>query len=131
MANALYPYGKQLALSVGMNLAAGTVKCALLPNSYVYSSAHQFKASVSHIGTPVTLGSKSVANGVFDAADAYFSAVAGGSTANAIGIWVDTGDDATSPMIAYIDTITGFPVVTNGGDIQIVFDNGAYKIFSL
>jgi hypothetical protein len=38
---------------------------------------------------------------------------------------------ATSPVLIYIDTITGFPLATNGGDITIQWDNGAYKIFSL
>jgi hypothetical protein len=46
-------------------------------------------------------------------------------------IYKDTGVPGTSPLIAYIDTITGFPLVTNGGDITIQWDNGAYKIFSL
>lgn len=131
MSNALYNIAKQLGLSTGMNLAAGTVKAALLANSYVFSAAHQYKSAVAHHGTPITLTGKSVTNGVFDAADLYFTAVPAGVTVNAVAIWVDTGDDATSPMIAYIDTITGFPVATNGGDIQATVDNGAYKLFSL
>jgi len=68
---------------------------------------------------------------VFDAADITFTAVTSGSTAKAIVIWKDTGTPSTSPLLVYIDTITGFPLATNGGDITIVWDNGTYKIFSL
>jgi len=46
-------------------------------------------------------------------------------------IYKDTGVDGTSPLIAYVDTITGFPLATNGGDITVQWDNGTYKIFSL
>ena len=37
----------------------------------------------------------------------------------------------TSPLLMYIDTITGFPLATNGGNVVIQWDNGAYKIVSL
>ena len=43
----------------------------------------------------------------------------------------DTGVAGTSALLAYIDNITGFPLATNGGDITIQWDNGAYRIFSL
>ena len=69
--------------------------------------------------------------GVFDAADITYTAVTSGSTAKAIVIYKDTGLSGTSPLLAYIDTITGFPLATNGGDITIVWDSGANKIFAL
>ena len=53
------------------------------------------------------------------------------STALGVALYKDTGVSGTSPLLALIDTITGFPLATNGGDIQIVWDSGAYKIFSL
>ena len=68
---------------------------------------------------------------MFDAADATFAAVTGGDTLEGVVIYKDTGVAGTSALIAYIDTITGFPLATNGGDITIQWDNGAYKILSL
>ena len=38
---------------------------------------------------------------------------------------------STSQLVAYIDTATGLPVTPNGGNIQIVWDTGANKIFAL
>lgn len=68
--------------------------------------------------------------GVADAPDVTFAAVTGAvSEAIVIVHWVTAAAD--SPVVAYIDTATGLPVTPNGGDIQVVWDNGADKIFKL
>jgi hypothetical protein len=134
MANALYGLGKQKMLSGSINFSADTIKAALVTTAYTPNLAtDEFYSTISAnvVGTPQTLGTKTVTLGVFDAADVTFSAVAGGSTCLGVVLYKDTGVAGTSPLIALIDTITGFPLATNGGDIQIVWDNGAYKIFSL
>ena len=83
-----------------------------------------------------TLGTKSVTLGVADALDATFPLVTG-HEAEVLLIWKDGGDGGTtqsgvlSPLIAYIDTATGLPVTPNGGDIVVVWDAGANKIFKL
>lgn len=134
MANALYAKGKEKLLTAAINLSTDTIKVALVRNDYVQSlSTHEFFSSVSasSLNTPQTLASKTVTNGVFDAADVTFTAVTAGDTCEGVVIYKDTGTPSTSALIAYIDTITGFPLATNGGDITIQWDNGAYKIFSL
>lgn len=68
--------------------------------------------------------------GVADAPDVTFLAVTG-AVSEAIVIYHDTGDPATSPVVAYIDTATGLPVTPNTGDINVVWDAGANKIFKL
>lgn len=133
MANALYPSFKQLLLGGDIDLAADTIKVALVDTgTYTYSAAHDFYNDVSGVvGTPQTLGSKTITNGVFDAADVTFTAVSG-ATVEAFIIYKDTGDAATSPLIAYFDSASsGLPVTPNGGDITITFDSGASKIFAL
>jgi hypothetical protein len=134
MANALYGLGKQKLLTAAINLSSDTIKAALVTTSYTPNlSTDEFYSTISAnvVGTPQTLASKTVTLGVFDAADATFSAVAGGSTLLGVALYKDTGVAGTSPLLALIDTITGFPLATNGGDIQIVWDGGAFKIFSL
>lgn len=86
--------------------------------------------SACRIGTDVALASKTVTNGVADAADVTFSAVSG-ATVEAIILYKDTGTESTSRLIALIDTATGLPVTPNGGDIVVAWDNGANKIFKL
>lgn len=134
MANALYTKGKEKMLSALINFPSDTLKVALVINTYPQNlTTDEFYTSVSTyvIGTPQTLTTPTVAGGVFDAADVTFTAVTAGSTIEAVVIYKDTGVAGASPLIAYIDTITGFPLATNGGDITVQWDAGAYKIFSL
>jgi hypothetical protein len=130
MASALYPSFKELLLKGDIDLENDTIKAALIDSAdYTYSSAHDFYNDVSAgtVGTPGTLASKTVASGVFDAADLTISSVTG-DPCEAVIIYKDTGNAATSPLIAYIDGIT---VTPNGGNITIQWDSGASKIFAL
>ena len=133
MANALYPKWKQALLEFTANndLDGQTVKVALVTAGYTYSSTDQYYSSVSAsvVGTPQTLGSKTFTDGVFDAADVTFTSVSGAQVV-ALVIYIDTGNSATSPLVAFIDTgVTNLPVVPNGGDIAITWN--ASGIFSL
>lgn len=134
MANALYVKGKEKILSGAINFVTDTLKVALIKNDYAQNLAtDEFFTSISAsvLNTPQALTTKSVAGGVFDADDALFTAVTAGAVSEGVVIYKDTGSAGTSPLIAYIDAITGFPLTTNGGDITIQWDNGTYKIFSL
>ncbi len=133
MANAIYPKAKEAFMSGSIDLTTATIKIALVSNAYSYSSAHQFYSSVSAnvLGTPQTMTTKTVTSGVFDADDPSWVAVTSGSTISSYVIYKDTGVAGTSPLIAYFDTATGLPVLTNGGNFNLTFDNGSSKIFAL
>lgn len=134
MANALYGLGKEKILSGAIDLTTNTIKVRLVKNTYAQNlSTDEFISSVTKVTgtTDQTLTGKSVALGVFDADDVTFTAVPAGETSEGVVIYKDTGVEATSPVLAYIDTITGFPLATSGGNITVQWDNGAYKIFSL
>ena len=134
MANALYGKGKEKILSASINFLTDTLKVALIKNTYPQSlTTDEFYTSISAyvLDTPETLTSPSVTLGVFDAADVTFTAVLAGDTSEGVVIYKDTGIAGTSPLLAYIDTITGFPLATNGGDISVQWDSGSFKIFSL
>ena len=132
MANTLYPKGKQKILSAAINFPTDTIKAILVTDSYTYSTAHEFLSDLgTTVGTAQTLANKTVTDGVFDAGDITFAALAPGSNLKAVVLYKDTGVAGTSSLIDYIDTVIGLPMATNGGDVQIQWDNGAYKIFSL
>lgn len=134
MANALYGKGKEKLLTAAINISSDTIKVALLTSAYSPNlSTDEFHSTISAyiVGTPQTLASKTITLGVVDAADITYAAVTAGSTVSRLAIYKDTGLSASSPLLALIDTITGFPLATNGGDIQVVWDSGANKIFSL
>ena len=73
----------------------------------------------------MTLTAKATTGGAADAADVTFTSVSGASI-EAIVLYVDSGSEATSALIAYIDTATGLPITPNGGDIIVTWD----KIFN-
>jgi len=136
MANGLYAKFKELLLGGDIDLAADNIKVVLVDTAdySVNLATHDFLDDVAaggRVATSANLGSKSITGGVFDAGNVTFSAVTG-DVSEALIIYKDTGDAATSPLIAYIDTVTsGLPVTPNGGDITVTWDDGSSKIFSL
>jgi|TARA_B110000263_G_scaffold142028_1_gene123294 hypothetical protein len=133
MANAIYPLAKASFLKGELDMVDDTIKVVLVDTgTYTYNAAHDFYNDLSGIlGTGVELGSRTVTLGVFDAADVTFTTPSAGTTIEALVIYKDTGNVATSNLIAYIDTGTGLAFTTNGADIDIVWDSGANKIFSI
>ena len=135
MANALYDRGREGFLDGSIDWDTDTIKCVLVDAAdyTVNLSTHDNLDDIpggARVGTPQTLGSKTVTAGVADAADVTFPSVTG-DPSEAIVIYKDTGVESTSRLIAYIDTATGLPVTPNGGNITITWDNGANKIFKL
>lgn len=131
MANALYENGKSNFLKKQIDMVNDSISAVLVKNTYTFSQAHlTYAASVqSHqAATPVVLANKTVsADGTFDADDVTFPTVAGGSTVSSVVLYHTT----SGILIGYIDTGTGLPIATNGGDIVINWSNAATKIFKL
>ncbi len=135
MANTLYDFARQRFLEAQINWMSDNIKCILVDTgAYTPQTAvHQYLADIpisARIAGPVTLTSKATTGGAADAADCTFTSVSGPSI-EAIVIYSDTGSEATSPLIAYIDTATGLPITPNGGDIIVTWDNGTNKIFKV
>ena len=133
MANTLYDYCRQRFLEAQINWMTDTVKVILVSTSAYtpQTVVHQYLADIpvsARIAGPITLTAKATTGGAADASDCTFTSVSG-ATINAIVIYKDTGTEATSPLIAYIDTATGLPITPNGGDIIVTWDNGVNKIF--
>ena len=135
MANALYDKGREAFLKGDIHWDDDDIKAVLVDATdyTVDLAADDFLADIAvggRVATSGNFGSKTTAAGVADAEDITFTSVTG-DAADAIVIYKDTGDAATSPLIAYIDTATGLPVTPNGGDIIIQWDSGSNKIFKL
>ena len=136
MASAIYPKYKEMVLSTATNtdLLTGTVKVVLIDtDDYTYSATHEFLSDVaaaSRVGTAQTIGTKSVTNGVFDGADVTFPTVSGDQV-EALLIYVDTGVEGTSPLVAFIDQddVTNLPATPTGADIPVIWNSSG--IFAL
>jgi len=135
MANALFDKARQRFLEGQFNWNTDTIKAVLVDTGTytVNLSAHEFLSDIgtgARIATSGAFTGKATAGGAADANDVTFTSVTGASI-EAIVLYKDTGTDATSPLIAFIDTATGLPITPNGGDIIVTWDNGANKIFKL
>ena len=134
MANALYGLGKQKFLEGNIDFITDTINCVLVDlNDYTPNLAtDEFLSDIPAIGriAIATLAGKDVSLGVFDANNVTFSAVAGDES-EALVVYKNTGVDATSALIAFIDTATGLPITPSSGDIVVTWDSGANKIFAL
>ena len=141
MANALFASFKQqlgLATIGALNAAGTAIKATLVDTgAYTFNAAHTVIGDIpagARVATG-TLANKTWTGAVFDADDLTYTAVPAGTgtgtAAEALVLWVDTGTPATSFLIAYFDTVTGLPVTPNGGNLQVVWDNGSNKIFKL
>jgi hypothetical protein len=141
MTNKIYPKWKEALEQASSNSSlGGTVKACLVQitgtgTPYTYADTDQFLSDIpsgARASISAALTSKTFSNGVFDADDTIFSAVSAGPACGAIVIFIDTGTPSTSRLVFYDDTsITGAPVTPSGSDINVIWDNGANKIFAL
>lgn len=135
MANALYDKGRQGFLDGSIDWDTDDIRIILIDAAdyTVNLSTHDNLDDVAagaRVAVSGALASKTVTDGVADAADVTLSAVTG-DPSEAIIIYKHTGTESTSRLIAYIDTATGLPVTPSGGDIIVQWDSGANKIFKL
>ena len=130
MASAHYDLGLHKFTSGSIDLSTDTIRVRLMRTSaYTFSQAHEFASSLpAAIATDVTLGTKVLSGGTFDAANAVFSAVSAGAAIDCLAIFKFVTVDGDSPLIAYID---GFSVTPNGGDITIQWQATTPWIFKI
>lgn len=135
MANALYDRGRQGFLAGEIDWDANDIRIILIDEAddtidLALDEDLADRAGAARVATSSALGSKTTTAGVADAADVTLSSVTG-DVSESIDIYQHTGTEATSLLIANIDTATGLPVTPNGGNITVQWDAGANKIFKL
>jgi hypothetical protein len=137
VANALYDKGREAILNADIDWTVNDIRPVLVDAAdYTINLAtHDFYDDIP-VGARVAVGAASIANktatnGVADGDDYTFTAVTGDPCELIVLVNFTPGTDATRHLIAAIDTATGLPVIPNGGNITITWDNGANKIFKL
>lgn len=132
MANAIYPLYKQALMQAATNIdmEGANITAALIDTAvYTYSAAHQFESDLSGvIGTNQVLTTPAVGtDGAFNSDNPTWTAVAGGTTVEAIIVFIDTGTPTTARLVYYVDTSqTGLPFTTNGGDVTYTVAAGGW-----
>jgi len=133
MASFIYTSGLEGFLDGTIDWDNDTLKAVLIdsadytPASAVHTDLTDIPAP-ARVATSATLTGTTVTGNVVDADDVTFTAVTGDSV-EAFVVYQDTGVEATSRLICYVDNFTA--VTPDGTDIIIQWDNGANKIFSL
>lgn len=135
MANALYDKGREGFLDGTIDWDTNDIRAILIDEAddtidLSVDDNLDDRAALSRVATSGAMASKTVTNGVADAADVTWTAVTG-DQAESIDIYKHTGTEATARLICNIDTATGLPVTPNGGDITAQWDNGSNRIFKL
>lgn len=132
MANAVYPKAKQAMLGGDVALDTDDVRVMLVKSTYTYDGADEFVADLGAVdnGRSAALGSKTLTDGAFDAADTTLTAT-DAEACSALVVFIHTGSDATARLLAYIDTPTsGLPFTPAAGQaVPITFN--ASGIFAL
>lgn len=136
MANAMYDKGREAFGNAGINWTSDTIRAMLVDtaNYTVNLATDDFLNDVpagARVGTPVTFTGKSNIAGVLDANDISFTGLSGAPSIEALVIFKDTGNEATSQLIAYIDTATGLPVPAGASQVNVAWDNGSNKIMKI
>lgn len=130
--SAPYAKGRERFLDGALSWTTDTFKVALLDGGYVFNgSTHQFVSDLgAHIvARSLSLTSKTVTGGIAGATDATCPSV-GGPHVEAYAVYHDTGSDATSELIVFVDDGTGLPIIPNFGTVTVTFD-GPNKVFKL
>ena len=104
MANALFNPGREGLLDGTINWSTGDQRVMLVRNTYVFSALHKFVSDLGVVdnGRSAALATKTVADGIADAADTSLVATAA-VACNALAIFQHTGVDTTARLVAYID----------------------------
>jgi phage tail sheath gpL-like len=123
MANVLYDLARESFLKGEISWSADNIKTVLVDTATytVNTATDQFLIDIAageRVATSANLTTKTTVAGAGDADDVTFTAVTG-DVSEALVIYQDSGAEATSRLIAYIDTATGLPVTPNGGDIAV------------
>ena len=133
MSNALFSHGREGILDTTIDMT-GDVKVMLVKSSYLFDDTDIYLSDIGAAdnGRTASLTGKSYTSGIFDADNTSLITLAAG-VCNAMIIFQDTGSDATSRLIAYIDSpSSGLPCTPAiSQTMNITWDNGANKIFKL
>jgi hypothetical protein len=121
---------KTLLIKKRLDLESDRICAVLLNDYFTPDKDNQFLSEIPKINIssePVELKNKSFENYVFDADDISFPCVCG---KNITGILIYQACKDYH-LIGFIDEAFSLPVIPNGGNIDVTWDNGARKILEM
>lgn len=126
MANQWYPKAFN-HIGAGLDLTAANIKFAAVSAGYTFNAANEFVTDLGAniVGRTGNLTSKTlgtVGAGIFDAANATFTALTGADVTQLV-MFYDTAVDATSVLLLQVDDVyyAGLPFTPTGADAPLGF----------
>jgi len=133
MANFIYTKGKEKFLAGTLSWTSHDIKLLLVKATYVQNAAtDEFLSIIAGAdritgSTSANFANKAVTGAIATTDPITLTGIAASQAAVAIVVYRDTGVEATSPLICYIDTATGLPFTTSGANISITFTSGVFS----
>lgn len=132
MANEVYPKAKEAMLSGDVDLLSSTVRLQMYADDAEYDATDQFLDDVvgTKLGAAVAINSKDVSNGQFTGSNGVFSPP-DGQTVSSIVVYIDSGSDATSRLLAWLDTkadTTALTFTSTGVPVQPFWNDPYFSI---
>lgn len=138
MANVIYDKYKEALLGAedNVSLTSNTtpVKVSLINSDVeIFNSTDQFYDDITvanGVIATATLANTSVTNGVLDGDNLVFETVEDEIECEALLFWIDTGNTATSRLVAWMDTnIDGLPITPDGSNVDVTWStSGIFKL---
>lgn len=132
MSNSRYPLGLKALLDGDIDLLVSTVSMQMYSGAAVYDAAHDFLNDVAGTkqGAAVAVTAKTTTGGLFDGTVGSFNPPAA-VTVIALVLYVDTGVDSTSRLVAWIDTKADGTALSIASDGSVFNLNWNGPIFSI
>jgi len=130
--NTLFDGAREAFLTGKIDWLGDTIRAGLCRGGKPNTETAEHLADISTVALSEPLTGKTAKGGVAAAASILFRDLTADNV-DCMVVFQDTRDPKTSRLIALIDTLAHgtFPVTGNGGDIQIMWDRGANRIFRL
>lgn len=125
MANQCYPKARQRFGKAQLDWETATIKAYIIYDTYVFDSTDEFLVDIdpAHRGPSAVVTGKTITDGFANATPTPFAALVLTADANAVVFVVDTGNTATDVLVAYMDTLEGFPLAAaSAGDFTLYPD---------
>jgi hypothetical protein len=124
--NFKYNYARQLALTTGIGWTTNNVKLLAVNANYVPNEAHQYVSQINPaaiVARTANMANKTATDGFARGSPVTLFSLLSNSEVEGVILYIDSGDDATSVLLAYVDDGIAFPFMPLGFDYAFAYDS--------
>lgn len=121
-----YNYGRELLLRGQIDWLSNDIRLCVVDSFYNPSPTHRFISDIPSnaiVRRSGFLQSKAATDGFARAIPIPLFTLSHGNPILGVIFFKDTGDDATSPLLAFVDDAVAFPLTAVGFDYYFAYDS--------